>query len=73
MEGIRPRRDVIKKHLYNSLMLVTALNHKIGYDNAAKVAQKAHKENKSLKEAAIALGFLTAKEFDRIVKPEKMV
>ncbi|MCH7504558.1 class II fumarate hydratase [PVC group bacterium] len=73
VEGIRPRRDVIKKHLYNSLMLVTALNPKIGYDNAAKVAKKAHKEDKSLKEAAIALGFLTAKEFDRIVKPEKMV
>jgi fumarate hydratase class II len=71
--GIQANEINIKKHLENSLMLVTALNPKIGYDNAAKVAKKAHKENKTLKEAAIELGFLTAEEFDQIVRPEKMI
>ena len=54
-------------------MLVTALNPKIGYDNAAKVAKKAHKEGATLKEAALALDLLTAEEFDQLVRPEKML
>ena len=54
-------------------MLVTALNPKIGYDNAAKVAKKAYAEGTSLKEAAVALGLLTAEEFDQLVRPEKML
>ena len=71
--GIEADETVIKKHLTNSLMLVTALNPHIGYDNAAKVAKKAHKENTTLKAAAVALGFLTAEEFDAKVRPEKMI
>ena len=54
-------------------MLVTSLNPHIGYDNAAKVAKKAHKENTTLKEAAIALGLLSAEKFDEVVRPEKMI
>jgi len=71
--GIVANENNIKKHLENSLMLVTALNPVIGYDNAAKVAKKAHKENKTLKEAAIELGLLTAEQFDEVVRPEKMI
>ncbi|MEJ5352165.1 MAG: class II fumarate hydratase [Melioribacteraceae bacterium] len=71
--GIVPNENNIKKHLENSLMLVTALNPVIGYDNAAKVAKKAHKENKTLKEAAVELGLLTAEQFDEVVRPEKMI
>ena len=71
--GIQPNRHNIQKHLNNSLMLVTALNPHIGYDKAAQVAKKAYKEDTSLKEAALALGFLTAKRFDEIVHPEKML
>ncbi len=71
--GIQANEQVIKKHLENSLMLVTALNTHIGYDNAAKAAKKAHSENITLKEAAIALGFLKTEDFDRIVRPEKMI
>ena len=71
--GIEPNLVNIKKHLDNSLMLVTALNPYIGYENAAKIAKKAHKENKTLKEAAIELGLLTAEQFDEWVRPEKMV
>lgn len=71
--GIRANREVIKRHLDNSLMLATALNPHIGYDKAAQVAKKAHKENVTLKEAAVALGFLTSKDFERIVKPEEMI
>jgi len=70
--GIEANKKNIEKHLENSLMLVTALNPHIGYDNAAKVAKKAHKENKTLKEAAVELGLLTAEKFDEIVRPEKM-
>jgi len=55
------------------LMLVTALNPHIGYDNAAKVAKKAHAENKTLKEAVVELGLLTAEKFDEVVRPEKMI
>ena len=54
-------------------MLVTALNPHIGYDNAAKVAKKAYKENKTLRQATVELGFLTEKEFDKIVQPQKML
>jgi fumarate hydratase, class II len=71
--GIEPAKDNIKKHMENSLMLVTSLNPHIGYDNAAKVAKKAHKENKTLREAAVELGLLTSEKFDELVRPEKMV
>ena len=71
--GIEPNYADIKKNLDNSLMLVTALNTHIGYDNAAKIAKKAHKENKTLKAAAIELGLLTDAQFDEWVKPESMV
>jgi len=72
-EGIEPNQSVIKQHLENSLMLVTSLNTHIGYENAAKIAKKAHKENKTLREAAIELGLLTSEQFDQWVRPEKMV
>ena len=71
--GIEANKANIKKHLENSLMLVTSLNPHIGYDNAAKVAKKAHKENKTLKEVAVELGLLTPEKFDEVVRPEKMV
>ena len=70
--GIEIRRETIDRYVHNSLMLVTALAPKIGYDNAAKVAKTAHHENTSLKEAATRLGFLTPEEFDALVKPESM-
>lgn len=72
-KGIAPNHAIIKQHLENSLMLVTALNPHIGYENAAKIAKTAHRENKTLREAAIDLGLLTSAEFDAWVKPEKMV
>jgi len=71
--GIEPNRKVIERHLNNSLMLVTALNQVIGYDNAAKVAKKAHHEGTTLREAAMALGVISGEEFDKHVRPEKMV
>lgn len=71
--GIEPNREIIKRHLDNSLMLVTALNPHIGYENAAKIAKTAHKENTTLKEAAVSLGLVTAEQFDAWVKPEDMV
>lgn len=71
--GIEANKVNIKKHLDNSLMLVTSLNPHIGYDNAAKVAKKAHKENTTLKQAAMELGLLTSEKFDEVVRPEKMV
>jgi len=71
--GIEPNYEGISKNLENSLMLVTALNPHIGYDNAAKIAKKAHKENKTLRQAAIELGLLTDKEFTEKVDPKKMV
>lgn len=71
--GIEPNIDSIKKHLENSLMLVTALNTHIGYENAAKIAKKAHKENKTLRQAAIELNLLTDEQFTQWVKPEDMV
>ncbi len=71
--GIEPLTNNIKKHVDNSLMLVTALNPHVGYDNAAKIAKKAHKEHTTLREATIALGILTGEKFDEIVRPEKMI
>jgi len=71
--GIKPNMDKIDELLKKSLMLVTALNPHIGYDNAAKVAKKAFNENTTLKEAAVELGLLTAEEFDAKVKPEEMI
>ena len=71
--GIEPILENIHNHVNNSLMLVTALNTKIGYYKAAEIAQNAHKEGTTLKEIAVKLGYLTAKEFDEWVKPEKMV
>lgn len=71
--GIEPNSPMIQRHLENSLMLVTALNPYIGYENAAAIAKKAHKEGTSLREAAIALGLLTSDQFDEWVKPEDMI
>ena len=72
ISGIKPNKSQIDAHLKNSLMLVTALNPHIGYDNAAKVAKKAYEENTTLKEAAVSLKLLTAEEFDDKVRPEEM-
>ncbi|SEG28939.1 class II fumarate hydratase [Algoriphagus boritolerans] len=71
--GIEPNTPMIQRHLENSLMLVTALNPYIGYENAAAIAKKAHKEGTSLREAAVALGLLTSQQFDEWVKPEDMI
>lgn len=70
--GIEPNRKVIQQNLNDSLMLVTALNPHIGYEKAAEIALKAYREDKSLKEAAVALGYVTAEDFDRWVRPEDM-
>ena len=72
VEGLEPDYEQIKNHLNNSLMLVTALNPIIGYDKAAQVAKKAHKERLTLREAVVALGFMTGEEFDKAVVPEDM-
>jgi fumarate hydratase, class II len=72
-EGIKPIKENIKKHVDNSLMLVTALNPKIGYYKAAEIAQKAHKEGTTLKEMAVRLGYVTPEQFDEWVRPEDMV
>ena len=71
--GIRANREKMEHNLHNSLMLVTALNPYIGYENAAKTAKKAFKENISLKEACVSLGFLTAERFDEVFHPEQMI
>jgi len=71
--GIQADREKMRSNLHNSLMLVTALNPHIGYENAARVAKKAYKENTSLKEACVALGYLTEAEFDAVFHPEEMV
>ena len=73
VSGIKANRDKMSENLHRSLMLVTSLNPYIGYDNAAKVAKKAHRENLSLKEACIGMGFLSEEEFDRVFRPEEMV
>ena len=71
--GIEPNRERISQLLNESLMLVTALNTHIGYDKAAEIAKKAHKEGLTLKASALALGYLTEDEFDRWVRPQEMV
>ena len=71
--GIEPNRERINQLLNESLMLVTALNTHIGYDKAAEIAKKAHKEGLTLKAAALALGYLSEAEFDSWVRPEQMV
>jgi fumarate hydratase, class II len=73
VEGIKPNRERIADLVDRSLMLVTALTPKIGYDKAAEIAEKAHHEGTSLKEAAVALGYLTEAEYEEAVKPERMV
>ncbi|RZF39165.1 hypothetical protein LSTR_LSTR005793 [Laodelphax striatellus] len=73
VDGIVANEDRISKLLHESLMLVTALNPHIGYDKAATIAKTAHKENSTLKETAIKLGYLTAEEFDKWVRPEDML
>jgi fumarate hydratase class II len=73
VEGLEPNRERIEELMHRSLMLVTALAPKIGYDKAAEIAKKAHHEGTTLKEAALALGYLTEEEYDDIVVPEKMV
>ena len=71
--AIKANKEKMHFNLYNSLMLVTALNPYIGYENAAKTAKKAFKDNISLKEACVELGFLTAEKFDEVFHPEEMV
>jgi fumarate hydratase class II len=71
--AIEADRDRIRQHLDRSLMLVTALAPTLGYDRAAEIAKKAHREGLTLKQATLALGYLTAEEFDRHVRPERMV
>jgi fumarate hydratase class II len=71
--GLEPNKVEIQNNLENSLMLVTALNPKIGYENAAKIAKKAHAENSTLRQAAIELKLLTDAEFDEWVVPSKMI
>ncbi|MBQ3103591.1 MAG: class II fumarate hydratase, partial [Oscillospiraceae bacterium] len=73
VEGIRANREKMAENLHRSLMLVTVLSPSIGYDNAAKVAKKAHAENISLKEATLAMGLMTEEEFDRVFHPEEMI
>jgi fumarate hydratase class II len=72
VSGIEANKEKIERYLDRSLMLVTALNPVIGYDKAAEIAQKAFKENISLKESAVKIGYLTAEEFDKYVNPEEM-
>ena len=71
--GIEPIRDNIDRFLNDSLMLVTALNPHIGYENAATIAKTAHKNGTTLKEEAVALGFMSSEEFDKNVQPEEMI
>ena len=73
LRGLRVNREKMEENLHRSLMLVTALTPYIGYENAAKVAKKAHEENLSLREACAALGFLSEERFDEVFRPEQMV
>jgi len=73
VDGIEANEERIRSNLYNSLMLVTTLNPHIGYDKAAEVAEKAYKDNLSLREAIIDLGYMSGEEFDQLVQPEKMI
>ena len=72
-DGIEPNHTNIKKNLENTLMLVTALNRQIGYENAAKIAKKAHEEGITLRQSALDLGLVTAEQFDEWVDPSKMI
>jgi fumarate hydratase, class II len=72
VDGLKPDEERIRRHLENSLMLVTALNPLIGYDKAAEVAKRAHREGTTLRESVVALGYLTGEQFDEAVKPESM-
>jgi fumarate hydratase class II len=72
VEGLEPNRQKIQEYVDQSLMLVTALNPVIGYDKAAQIAKKAHKEGTNLKDAALALGFLSEEEFDKALNPAEM-
>ena len=71
--GIEANLDVIRANMERSLMLVTALNPHIGYENAAAIAKRAHQEGTTLREAALASGLLSGEDFDRIVRPEEMI
>tara|TARA_B100001245_G_C22761839_1_gene368594 strand:- start:540 stop:806 length:267 start_codon:yes stop_codon:yes gene_type:complete len=73
IKGLKADKKKIKKFLDNSLMLVTALAPKVGYDNAAKIAKRAHKNDTTLKEEAIKSGLITEKEYTKIVNPKKMI
>ena len=73
VEGLQADRERIAEHVGRSLMLVTALSPRIGYDRAAEVAKKAHHEGTTLREAALALGYVSEDEFDELVRPERMV
>jgi fumarate hydratase class II len=73
VDGIQADAAKLKDYTNRSLMLVTALSPKIGYDKAAEVAKKAHHDNSTLKEACLALGYLKADEFDKLVRPEDML
>ena len=73
VSGIRANREKMHGNLHNSLMLVTALNPHIGYENAARVAKKAYAENITLKESCVALGYLTGEQFDEVFHPEQMI
>ena len=73
VSGISPNIERINSNLYNSLMLVTALNPHIGYDKAAEVAKKAYHDNSSLREAIISLGYMSGEDFDKFIQPEKMI
>jgi fumarate hydratase class II len=73
IDGVKPNKEKIKELLNSSLMLVTALAPVIGYDNASKIAKTSHKNGTTLKEEAVKLGFITESEYDKIVKPERMI
>jgi fumarate hydratase class II len=73
IKGLKANKERIKNLLDNSLMLVTALSPKVGYDNATKIAKKAHKNGTTLKEESIKSGLITEKEYDKIVNPKKMI
>ena len=73
VEGIKPNKERINSNLYNSLMLVTALNSHIGYDKAAEVAKKAYEDNTSLRDTIITLDYMSGEDFDKLVQPEKMI
>ena len=73
VKGLKADKKKIKKFLENSLMLVTALSPKVGYDNASKIAKRAHKNGTTLKEEAVKSGLINEKDFDKFVNPKKMI